>query len=226
MSDRFIDRVDEQIRNKSLLDHTFYQEWKSGSLNLDDLKIYAKQYYHFESNFPRFLSAIHSRCPDREVRQVVLGNLWDEEHGERNHRELWLDFCEGLGLSRTEVIDSVPYANTLALVNDYYEVCSNGSFLEGVASIYSYEAQLPEISTQKIEGLVKWYGISDSKSLEFFRIHAYLDLEHSQSESRLISDHTSYDTEHAVNHAIQVGLDAWYSFLDGINELRRNPVRA
>ena len=30
----------------------------------------------------------------------MLENLWDEEHGEANHAELWLRFAEGIGAGR------------------------------------------------------------------------------------------------------------------------------
>ena len=69
-------------------------------MSIEDLQIYAGKYYFFEGNFPLFLSVIHSKCEDLEVRQSLRGNLWDEEHGEVNHLAMWLDFCAGLGLER------------------------------------------------------------------------------------------------------------------------------
>jgi pyrroloquinoline-quinone synthase len=39
--------------------------------------------------FPRYLSALHSRCEDLETRQVLLENLIDEECRAENHPELW-----------------------------------------------------------------------------------------------------------------------------------------
>ena len=39
----------------------------------------------------------------RAVRQQMLDNLWDEEHGKDNHAELWLRFAEGIGVSREDV---------------------------------------------------------------------------------------------------------------------------
>ena len=98
-----IARLQDRIDAKSLLTHPFYQAWQAGELSLEDLKDYASQYYFFEANFPQYLSAIHSNCPDREVRQGILDNLWDEEHGELNHRAMWLNFCAGLGLDPVEV---------------------------------------------------------------------------------------------------------------------------
>ena len=60
---------------------SFYQSWNEGTLTLDTLKIYAKEYYHHVAAFPRYISQIHSLCPDISDRQVLLENLIDEEKG-------------------------------------------------------------------------------------------------------------------------------------------------
>ena len=64
-----------------------------GTLPVEAIQEYARQYYAFESAFPRLLSAIHTKTEDPVVRQSLLDNLWDEEHGEVNHAELWLRFA-------------------------------------------------------------------------------------------------------------------------------------
>ena len=75
-------RIDEMIEEKSLLKHPFYQAWTMGSLPVESLRDYASQYYHFEKAYPMFLSGLHYRCSDQHIRQLLLDNLWDEEHGD------------------------------------------------------------------------------------------------------------------------------------------------
>jgi pyrroloquinoline quinone (PQQ) biosynthesis protein C len=58
-----LNRLDERIENKSLLDHPYFQAWKAGESTLEDLQVYAAQYYFFEANFPRYLSCLSS-CGD------------------------------------------------------------------------------------------------------------------------------------------------------------------
>jgi pyrroloquinoline-quinone synthase len=139
----------QRIEARSLLTHPFYQAWQAGELSIQDLRTYTSQYYFFEANFPRFLSAIHSRCPVREVRQSILDNLWDEEHGDANHRAMWLDFWAGLGLDRGEVEFSPIHPKTQALLDTYFELCHQRSFQEGLAAVYAYEAQVPQVSLEK-----------------------------------------------------------------------------
>ena len=216
------ERLEARIRAKSILTHPFYQAWQAGKLTLGDLKFYAQQYYFFEANFPRFLSAIHARCPEREVRQDILDNLWDEEHGVRNHRMLWLDFCGGLGLDADSVEYFAVHPNTQALLDTYESICFDGTFQEGLAAIFAYEFQVPQVALEKIRGLKEFYGITDGPSLKFFETHSVMDQDHSQREAAAIYRHTLPEDEPEVEGALQSALDAWWGFLDGVEEQRRS----
>ncbi len=220
MSQDFLARLHQRVSALSLLSHPFYQDWREGKLTLEDLELYAGQYYRFEAGFPRFLSAVHSNCPDPEVRQDILSNLWDEEHGRQNHRAAWLDFCTGLGMAPEEAQDAPVHPRTYALLETYGEICSDRSFQEGLAAIYAYEVQVPEVMAEKLKGLRDLYGITDESALSFFSIHSELDVEHSRVEAEAISDHTGPEEEDRVEAALQCGLEAWWDFLDGVQELR------
>ena len=138
MTDDLLSRIQSRIARRSLLDHPFYRAWSAGELSIGDLRVYAAQYYHFEAEFPTLLSAIHSRCGDRAVRQSILDNLWDEEHGEANHRSLWLDFCEEIGLGRDEPEATEPLPATRAMLESYRSACRDRTFQEGLAAVYAW----------------------------------------------------------------------------------------
>jgi pyrroloquinoline-quinone synthase len=225
VTDNFMDRLQRLIDQKSLLIHPFYQAWRAGELRIEDLQVYASQYYFFEANFPRFLSAIHSRCDDREVRQSILANLWDEEHGEANHRALWLDFCASLGLSKGQVGFTPILPQTQGLLDAYFRSCNQGGCAEGLAALYAYEAQVPQVALEKIRGLKEFYGIDSPEGLQFFEVHGVLDEDHAAREAEAISSQTSPETEVLVERALQGALDAWWGFLDGVNERGVNERR-
>ena len=220
MTDTFFDRIQRRIADRSLLDHPFYRAWQAGDLTMDDLRIYAAQYYHFEAAFPTLLSAVHSRCDDREVRQSILDNLWDEEHGETNHRALWLDFCESIGLGRDEPETTEPLPGTRTMLDSYRSICREGTFQEGLAAIYAYEEQVPAVMAEKIRGLKEHFGVKDEVGLRFFQVHSVLDEEHSDRERDAILEHTAPGDEPAVEAALQDALDGWWGFLDGVMEAR------
>src|ERR1700692_1408674 len=92
--------LDSMIAERSLLKHPFYQAWSAGTLSIERLQNYAVQDYPHVAAFPRYLSAIHSRCADIATRQALLENLIEEEHGAENHPKLWLLFAAGVGVPR------------------------------------------------------------------------------------------------------------------------------
>jgi pyrroloquinoline-quinone synthase len=213
-----IDQIDALIRERNLLSHPFYTRWREGTLPVEAIQEYTRQYYAFESAFPRLLSAIHSRTDDAVVRQSILDNLWDEEHGGANHAELWLRFAEGMGVQRDEVREAAPNPGTQALMDAYWDLATKGSPAAAIAALYAYEAQVPEVAAEKINGLRDRYGIDDARTLAFFTVHSTLDLEHSEAERNAIRRTTATDDEaDAAREATSRALDAWWGFLDAVN---------
>jgi pyrroloquinoline-quinone synthase len=215
--DQYMDQIEDTIRNRSLLKHPFYQAWSNGSLPIGSLERYAGQYYHFELAYPTFLSGLHHRCCDRGIRQLLLDNLWDEEHGEENHVELWLRFCEGLGIDRNEVQAAPQSEETAALVSTYRELTSEAPLAAGAAALYAYESQIPEVAAAKLQGLREFYGFEDDRSVSFFTVHKTLDEKHSQAEREMVLTLASTPEDRdAVTQAVDRATEALWRFLDGV----------
>jgi pyrroloquinoline-quinone synthase len=211
-----IETLDGIISERSLLKHPFYQAWTEGTLPIEKMREYAKQYFHFEAAFPTFLSAIHCRCESPAIRQSLLENLWDEEYGADNHVALWLRFAEGIGVSEEEVRSSAPNRETQALVDGFKASCFNGSVAQGLATMYAYESQAPEIASQKIAGLSRNYGIDDERTVSFFRVHQEADLAHSAAEREAVLASVSSEADRlAVEEAVRAAADRLWQFLDG-----------
>ena len=132
-----LERIDAMIDARHLLGHSFYRKWVAGTLPTEALQEYARQYYAFESTFPRFLSTLHTRSDRAEDRQALLDNLWDEEHGDANHAELWLRFAEGMGVDRGQVRGAEWNERTKALVDTYWRVCRDEPAAAGVGAVYA-----------------------------------------------------------------------------------------
>jgi pyrroloquinoline-quinone synthase len=211
-----LEEIDAMIDRRHLLGHSFYQKWVAGTLPTNALKEYARQYYAFESTFPRLLSTLHARSEQAQVRQALLDNLWDEEHGDANHAELWLRFAEGLGVDRDEVREAGRSAPTDALVDTYWRVCREAPVAAGVAAVYAYERQVPQVAQAKIDGLKLRYGIEDARTLQFFELHSSLDVEHSEAERRMLAEVPGQDGGAAIEGA-GAALEAWWGFLDGVD---------
>lgn len=209
--------LDRMVEEWSLLKHPFYLEWTRGTLKFARLCDYAVQYYRHVEAFPRYLSAIHSRCSDIATRQTLLENLIEEERGEENHPELWLRFAEGLGLKREEVLDAAPLSGTAKLVDTFTHLTRELPVQAGLAALYVYESQIPAVANAKIEGLKRFYDVADDRALSFFRVHEKADVWHARTGARLIEHEVSRTgNAAAVLEAGRDALGALWQMLDGV----------
>lgn len=197
-----------------LLKHPFYQMWSEGKLTVDVLRSYSEQYYHHVDAFPRYISTIHSKCTNIAERQVLLGNLIDEEKGDENHPELWLRFAEGLGASRKDVKSATLNKETKALVDGFFALC-NKSYAHGLGALYAYERQVPAVAKSKIDGLKMFYGIEDERSTQFFTVHMTADEWHSQEVADLIEALPDHEKIIAKAASLSAAKLLW-GFLDGM----------
>jgi pyrroloquinoline-quinone synthase len=212
-----IPELKDRIARRPLLGHPFYVRWTEGSLTRAELARYATEYYHYALAFPTFLSAIHARSEDLSMRQLLLENLIEEERGAENHPELWLRFCEALGLDRQAVVASRPSPSTSALIATMRALASTGSAHEGLAALYAYESQVPAVAKTKIEGLARWYGIAAPRDVAFFAVHLEADVAHARTAEELLERLCTTPAARAQAQAAVDGtLGALYSFLDGV----------
>lgn len=212
-----VQTLDASIAARHLLHHTFYQRWTDGTLTREELRDYAGQYFHYAMAFPTFISAMHQHTDDIAVRQLLLENLIEEERGAENHPELWLRFCESLGLDRENVKSGLANDATRALIATMKSLARDGALHEGLAALYAYESQIPAVAKAKIEGLAQNYGISADRDVAFFAVHMDADVAHSQTSREILRDlcDTPEKTA-AANDAAKRTLDALYSFLDSV----------
>jgi pyrroloquinoline-quinone synthase len=206
-------RMRTVLGERSMLAHPFYQAWSAGTLRIEQLQEYARQYYHFEAAFPLMLSAIHTRMDDAPARQIVLDNLWDEEQGARNHRALWLEFAAALGVEETEAVESTPRPETAALLAHFEHAARERPVAEALATLFAYEGQVPAIAEEKIRGLEAHYDLGPAQ-YEFFTVHMEADIAHSSGEVDAIA-RTSMGRDDEVVRAVEDGCDALLMFLDG-----------
>lgn len=206
----FSEQIKEAIKDLHLLSHPFYQAWTEGKLTQPQLQEYAVQYKPFVEAFPRFVSALHSNCEDAAARAEILENLMDEEGKTGRsapHPELWNDFMTGLGAEA-----HTNYGEAALATKEAFLKFCRASYEEGLCALYAYEYQTPAISKTKIEGLQKFYGLTDEKTFEFFRVHEVADIYHSQTCEKLI-DAIPADKQAAALTAARTAAQSLWNFL-------------
>ena len=223
----FQTELQNSIDRYAMLKHPFYQLWSAGELDLEVLREYAKQYYAHVKAFPTYVSATHSHCDDVAVRQMLLENLIEEERGENNHPELWLRFAEGLGLTRDEVKNAELLPSTVDSVNRLKALTQSEDYRRGVAALYAYESQIPEVARTKRSGLADFYGIEDSRAVSFFTVHEAADEWHRETELKVLSEGCDSDVDReSVVSAAGEGAEALWDFLTGIQNAYVSAAKA
>jgi pyrroloquinoline-quinone synthase len=217
----FLSALEQRIAGYDLLCHPYYQAWTAGELTREDLREYAADYYQHVAAFPTYLSALHSRLEDGEMRRAVLRNLCGEEIEGRSHSEMWLDFAEGMGADRDEVRGREPLAEVQQLVAGFRRVAREGSTAEALAAFYAYESQVPRVAKTKADGLAQRYG-ADAKTCGYFTLHQFADVEHSDVWRELLSAEVTAHPEQAERalNAAEAAAKGLWQVLDGM-EARR-----
>ncbi len=210
-----VEALDQLIEKYHLLQHPFYQSWTAGTLSRESLALYAVQYYQHVEAFPHHLRTLAGRSED-ELRELVEDNLREEEHPAAPHPKLWREFAEAVGVDAAAMDSAEALPGLQTLVDTYSEISEKGSLPEAVAAFYAYEAQVPEIATQKIAGLKQHYGVDSPKGLAYFVVHEEADVRHRAAWRNWLARQSDADKE-AVLDSAERGLQALWGALDAVH---------
>jgi len=210
----FSKNLNQKLDQYHLLNHPFYKSWNEGKLTREIIKDYAEQYYQHVKAFPRYISATHSLCEDIEKRKILLENLNDEENRDADHPKLWKNFALAMGADAEKIEEVKVEQFTKDLIDNFFK---NGrsSYAEGLASLYTYERQIPEIAETKIQGLKRHYGVNSKEGLEFFVAHKEADVHHRAECEKLLDGLSQEEQAKAEVAALSTAKYLW-NFLSGM----------
>ena len=210
----FSNKLNKKLDQYHLLNHPFYKSWNEGKLTREIIKDYAEQYYQHVKAFPRYISATHSLCEDIEKRKILLENLNDEENKDGDHPKLWKNFALAMGADAKKIEEVKADQFTKDMIDNFFK---NGrsTYAEGLASLYTYERQIPEIAETKIQGLKKYYGVLSKEGLEFFEVHKKADVHHRVECEKLLDALSEEEQSKAEKAALSTAKYLW-NFLSGI----------
>ena len=207
-----IDQINYEIEKYSLLKHDFYKLWQEGKLTLDHLAGYSKEYFQMVKIIP---DLVQNTLKNNEVKkyQNSIQNTLDDE---LSHIEPWINFSSSLKIDKDELLNYAAEGLTKQSIDDLL-ILSQSSFEESVAALYAFEKELPKISETKLEGLNKYYGITDDKSNEYFKIHKEVDIYHSKIWENIIKELPNDKREKILN-AAKLSLLAQNRLLDSVKD--------
>jgi pyrroloquinoline-quinone synthase len=206
-------RIDEARRECNVLEHPFYQRWSAGELSAEELGFYAGEYRHAVVALAQASDSAAAKAGEEHRAGL-------ERHAaeERSHIELWDEFAGAAD-------HGVPSRTPLSETEQCAEAWTAGEdALEHLAVLYAIEASQPEIAKTKLEGLVERYGYSaEGPAVEYFELHATLDVEHARQARELIAELMSGDEAEAAEQAermlarARTALRANWELLDGVD---------
>ena len=220
----FSKQLNKKLNKYHLLNHPFYKSWNDGKLTREIIKDYAEQYYQHVKAFPRYISATHSICEDIEKRKILLENLQDEENPNADHPKLWKNFALAMGADEKNIEDVKREWFTNDMIENFFYQARK-SYAEGLASLYTYERQIPEIAETKIRGLKKFYGVTSKEGLEFFEAHKAADVIHRKECEKLLDSLTEEEKAKAEQASMLTARYLW-NFLSGMSSKHKIRVAA
>ena len=209
--------------------HPLWLKILDGRLQRRQLHDFAKQFFLQVVEFPRAVSALHSRCPDRGERIKLAESVYEEETGRlsnsKPHPELFLDFCMGIGLPRDDVLAAEPLPGTTALIHWFELSTRERPFLEGVAAInLAAEGQVVGNFAPFAAALRRHYGL-DERAVAFWDVHEHADADHSDVGDHIVVRHATTDALQAgVRAALTTSLRMWWLFFDDMDRACGHPT--
>lgn len=201
--------------------HPLWHKIAEGKVSRDGMKIFAAQFFLQVREFPRAISALHSRCYDSVERLKLAESLYEEETGKLSgsapHPELFIRLGTGLGMKREEMTEAKALPSTAALI-DWFELSTKDrSFAEGIAAInVAAEGQVPGNFGPFARALEKHYGLH-REQVAFFDVHEIADRDHADVGDNILSHQPLTEAEQVkVRAAAERSVDLWWQFFDGM----------
>jgi pyrroloquinoline quinone (PQQ) biosynthesis protein C len=130
-----------------------FDQWLDNDMRPEGAAVFAKEHCVFAQHFPRWFGAMVSNCPEMDVRQYMIENMYVEEVKdpsiETGHYESMVDFAVALGHER-DFIYTYKGAVYTRLAIAYWDRASRAwPWLEGFAAVAGLEAARgPQVQAQ------------------------------------------------------------------------------
>ena len=175
--------------------HPIRQLLLSGRLTKIQLQWWAKNQFHEFRNIHRFFGHRYQKCPIPELRRMLLENMVEEEGEDLfggkypGHGELWVQFAEGLGIARNDILNYEPLPGIRAAHEMYVALVQHSHWVVAIGTGLVFEGGGPKRMKEEREALEQYYSWIPAKGLDFFRAHEYHDQEHGNMVVDVIKKH-------------------------------------
>ena len=169
---------------RSVRDHVMWDLMTEGRIDRQTMRNFMVGTWSLIERFPSFmaqnlLKTQYGRSAgDNLARRWLVRNI----RVEQNHAEYWLDWAEGAGVSREEVLDGQPPHGTQAAANWCHEVCGGDTLAAGIAATnYAIEGVTGDWSQKVFDSAAyaeSLPAVGRKATLRWLQLHAAYDDTH------------------------------------------------
>jgi len=193
--EELITDLQKALRQRHPRPHPVRRLLLSGRLTQEQLQWWAKNQFHEFRNIHRFFGVRYQKCPIPELRRMLLENMVEEEGEDLfggkypSHRELWVQFAEGLGIARDDILNYEPLPGIRAALEMYVSLVQQTHWAVAIGTGLVFEGGGPKRMKEEREALEKYYPWVPPASLDFFRAHEYHDQGHGDMVTNVIKQY-------------------------------------
>ncbi len=188
---KFRAELEQTVRSRHSRAHPFTERWVRGELTRMQLAQWAIQQWHFIGNFSQYMAGVYARCPEREVRDYLLENMWEEELAATRHSEYLVRFAAACGVDRETFMATAALPTTEALVDWCYTRAFYDHWVVGAAGLnIGLESQVVGIMERVTPPLIEKYGFKDA-DIGYFEVHWKTDAMHSERAYQLVDKYAT-----------------------------------
>ncbi len=181
-----------KMANHPFKTHPFFDRLERGEVPKPLVQAWVQQFYPWLASVPIAMAERFSNCSwepgNDRYRRMILDQLVEEagdpKGKEPGHPELWLRFCEGIGVPRAEVQGAPLLPSTMVAIDDFLYTNRINTFYVSAAG--SSEPPNVELCARLLPAFRKHYHVPE-ENLEYYRLHVTADVEHSEWIGQIVA---------------------------------------
>ena len=174
--------------------HPLGRKLMDGKFSLEELRFLAVQEYQYFLTSTWWNAYKIAHCDNLDQQRFLHNPLLDElgtdlidNNGNPAHSELFLLYCKGLGLSRTNVENAYIVPSVVIAVTELLRIAKERPHFEFIAcSNLVIERMRPLHYKRLLDVFKESYSFVPKESLLFFEIHAKHDIDHTSIGKELV----------------------------------------
>ena len=204
--------------------HPLWVAMVDGAWNYEQSQYVCKQHGGIPLHNHNYHGNLYRICPDPAWREMIAEVVYEEGTGRLYangvpHNQLYVDFAEGLGMKREDLLNAAYCPGGLGWQGWYQDRC-NGTFLEAVsAHMLAAEAHGPGVFRHLAQTFKDKFGLDD-KAVAFWVVHDVADEDHSGIGKELLDSFATTEAARLqVLAVVEKTLDMTFHFYDDVQRV-------